>query len=680
MLVLIVGCGGEADDRQATLPEPGMVAQTAEYVGNEACASCHEEIYQSYLRTGMGRSLYPFDPATAPEQFDASARVYDANLDLYYEPFVRGDTLFQREFRLDGGGAVVYEQTHPVRWVVGSGNATRSYLMEVNGIVTEMPLTWYVERKKWDLSPSYEQTNQRFSRPIVEECMTCHNGLPEHTSFTQAHYTEVPEGITCERCHGPGSAHVDARLSDMEPGDGEVDATIVNSAHLSRDLQLSVCQQCHLTGIPVFASGEDATTYRPGEPLAAHRSVFVIEEERDDPERFGIASHAERLALSACYQQSEMTCTTCHDPHQSVAELGVDHFNTTCQGCHTPSDGDVVCSRPGVHAPSEAMTGDCVSCHLQKSGTSDIPHVTFTDHWIRRTLPPSRPPSDIERDRVRTEPFRLVRMTDTTSTPPSKAALEEAIAYFAFYDTRHRLPAYLRRVTTSARQGLATGADHPGARLAYGKALAAMDSLGAAATIFADAIAVYPDDPRQHLGLGTVLLENGQANAALEPLQQALTLQPRMLEARLKLAETYEVLGQMAEAETAYRVLLDQDPVHHPSAWNNLGLLYLQQQRIAEAGPLFERAIALNPNLTIAIINLGSVRLLEQDLAAATALFERALKQEPDNVSALGNLGLIQAQQGNFAEARDLIRRVLAITPNDQRARAVLAQIESQLQ
>ena len=678
--MVAVGCGREERGEQAPRPAAEMGASLAEYVGNEACASCHEEIYQSYLRTGMGRSLYPFDPATAPEQFGTTVRVYDAGLDLYYEPFVRGDTLFQREFRRDEGGAVVYEQTHPVRWVVGSGNATRSYLMEVNGIVTEMPLTWYVERQMWDLSPSYEQTNLRFSRPIVEECMTCHNGLPEHTPFTQAHYTEVPEGITCERCHGPGSEHVDARLSGLEPGGGEADDTIVNPAHLSRDLQLSVCQQCHLTGITVFASGEDATTYRPGEPLAAHRTVFVIEEERDDPEQFGIASHAERLALSACFQQSEMTCTTCHDPHQPVAELGDDHFNTTCQGCHTPTDGEVVCSRPGAHSATEAMTGDCVSCHLQKSGTSDIPHVTFTDHWIRRTLPPSRHPSDIERDRVRTEPFRLVRMTDTTGMSASKAALEEAIAYFTFYDTRHRLPDYLRRVTTSARRGMAAGADHPDARLAYGKALAAQDSLGAAATVFRDALAVYPDDPRLYLGLGTVLLEHGQANEALEPLQQALTLQPRLLEARFKLAETYEALGQMHEAETAYRALLDQDPVHHPNAWNNLGMLYLQQQRVDEAGSMFERAIALDPNLTIAIVNLGSVRLIEQDLAAATLLFERALKQEPDNVSALGNLGLIQAQQGNLAEARALMLRVLAITPNDQRARAVLAQIEAQLQ
>jgi tetratricopeptide (TPR) repeat protein len=217
------------------------------------------------------------------------------------------------------------------------------------------------------------------------------------------------------------------------------------------------------------------------------------------------------------------------------------------------------------------MAGDCVACHMQKSGTSDIPHVLFTDHWIRRTLPSSRRPSDIERDLVRTEPFQLVRMTDAQTTPSSKADLEEAIAYFAFYETRHKLPTYLRRVSDSARRGLAQGADHQDARLAWGKVLVAMDSLATAERVFTDATSAYPENALLHLGLGIARLEAGHPDAALEPLRQALSIQPLLLEARLRLAEAYETLGRMSEAESAYKVMLDQDPIHHPNVWNNLG-------------------------------------------------------------------------------------------------------------
>ena len=224
-LLILVGCASkEPGDTPASTP-PVVVVDRGQYVGDEACADCHDELYRSYHRTGMGRSVSRFDPVTAPERFDGAARVYDPQHNLYYEPFVRGDTLFQREFRQDDAGCLVHERVHPAAWVVGSGNATRSYLMDVNGHITQMPLTWYVDKAQWDLSPGYEQTNLRFGRAISLECMTCHNGLPVHSPFTQSHYTDVPEGITCERCHGPGSAHVDARLADLGPPEGEPDPT-----------------------------------------------------------------------------------------------------------------------------------------------------------------------------------------------------------------------------------------------------------------------------------------------------------------------------------------------------------------------------------------------------------------------------------------------------------------------
>ena len=121
-------------------------------------------------------------------------------------------------------------------------------------------MTWYVERQKWDLSPGYREKNLRFGRPISPECMDVPNGLPEHEAFTPAHYEAVPEGITCERCHGPGGDHAERHLAGLGPEEGnaggEADASIVNPARLEREAQLAVCQQCHLTGRPFQAGRE----------------------------------------------------------------------------------------------------------------------------------------------------------------------------------------------------------------------------------------------------------------------------------------------------------------------------------------------------------------------------------------------------------------------------------------
>ena len=683
LLAAAVGCGEKSPD----LPEKTLAEalKGAEYVGDEACASCHGETYAAYHRTGMGRSFSRFDQETAPEKLGPETRVYDENKDFYYEAFLQGDSLYQREFRLGEAGQVVYDRTYPAAWVIGSGHATRSYLMNVNGYITEMPLTWYVDRQRWDLSPGYESFNSRFERPINEECMTCHNGRAEHSDFTQGHYTDVPLGITCERCHGPGSQHVEARLSGLGPPAGEVDSTIVNPAHLNRDLQLSVCQQCHLTGVTVLKPGEEMASYRPGEPLAAHRSVFVRESELEDPAQFGIASHAMRLARSACFQKSDMTCTTCHDPHTPLEEMGADHFNTACKSCHTPDPAsEPVCSREQANTIQEAMAGECVSCHMQQSGTSDIPHVTFTDHWIRRYLPeergPSAPDTLANRKVRRQRPFNLVRVTKSGQQKlpdESVAALEEAIAYYEFYETQDTQPVYLDRAIRRARKGLAGGAEHPEGRLALGRALIEQDALKEAEAVLAEAARRYPEHARILYWLGTVRHERGRPREAVAPLKKAWNVQPALVEAGLKLGQALDDAGQLDNAARVLQEVVRRNPVHLPEAWNNLGFIYLRRRRLEEALDNFEKALALQPDMAEALVNAGSIHLMRQEYDEAAAFFERSTRADTSYAPAFGNLGVVYARQGQHAKARRMLERVLELKPGDRRARALLQQLSS---
>lgn len=676
LLASLAGCvAGEAPRRSDALsPEAAEVA----YVGDEACASCHEAYYVSYHRTGMGRSLSRFDAASAPEAFPAPP-VRHEGTDFYYEAFVRADTLFQREYRLDASGETLYERVHPVEWVIGSGNHTRSYLASVNGHLTEMPLTWYVQRSRWDLSPSYDQENLRFSRPVVAECMACHNGFSDHSRYTFDHYRDVADGITCERCHGPGGAHVDLRLAGLGPAAGGPDSSIVHPARLAREEQLSVCRQCHLSGTTVFRTGEMPSTYRPGASLEAHRSIFVTAEQASDPERFGIASHALRLEKSACFRESDMTCTTCHDPHVPVADLGNDHFNAVCAGCHAAGEGDApvaVCGRGGAHTEAEAMTGDCVACHLRSSGASDIPHVTFTDHWIRRELPPVVAPEDIARAFLRPDPFQLVRATAPPATGNARAAglglLEEAAAYFAFYDEVHALPAYLDSVLVRAEAGFRAGADHAAARLALGRALLEQGRADEAVATLSEAAAAYAEDVFIRYWLGAALLQADRPGAAAAALGRAAEMQPAFAEARLKQAEALYAAARFAEAEAAWLSGLAEDPVHHPASWNDLGFLYLETGRFDEARPLFDRALALDPDLVQALVNAATLRLQAQDWAGAVPLLERAVGKQADAAPALGNLAIAYAELGRRDEAIDALRALLEYHPNDLRAQALL--------
>ena len=202
------------------------------------------------LEEGWHADITVFDPETAPERFgaDGASPQVCADDGYCYTAFVRGDTLYQRETRPDTPG---WERVYAASHVVGSGNATRSYLMTVGdadstaAYVTEMPLTWYVERSIWDLSPGYRDGNARFDRPITLDCLTCHNARPAHET-SQNFYTDVPLGISCERCHGPGSAHVAAFESGGEP----TDTRIVNPAALPTAWGNFECVCLDVTEVP----------------------------------------------------------------------------------------------------------------------------------------------------------------------------------------------------------------------------------------------------------------------------------------------------------------------------------------------------------------------------------------------------------------------------------------------
>ncbi|QXD14876.1 tetratricopeptide repeat protein [Rhodocaloribacter litoris] len=657
----------------ASLPAGGA------YVGDAACASCHPDIAAAYARTNKARSVARFDPAAAPERFDGTRVPHPASR-LAYEAFVRQDTLYQRELRTDADGNVLHERAHAAAYVIGSGNATRSYLMEVNGYLTEMPLTWYVHAGRWDMSPGYAEANDRFERQINVACITCHNGPVTHTPFTQNHYTEVPTGITCERCHGPASRHV-ARWREAAPAEpGTPDPTIVNPAHLDRGGQLSTCLQCHLAGVLVFKPGEDPTTYRPGTPLAAHRTVFVPETELTDPEAVGIDSHPVRLAKSACYRQSAMTCTTCHDPHRPKALLPPDHYNRACLQCHDAGH-EAICTRPEADAPARAASGNCVGCHMQQGGTTNVPHVVFTDHWIRRRPGPPRDPATARPAFDSPAPLRLTALLEadrsehlliprTRRTPATD--LETAIAYFDFYETMHRVPAYLDSVRLYARRGFRAGADHVEARIALGRALAEIDSLEAAARVLDDAARAYPEHAWVHFWHGAVLEARGREDAAIAAYERAVALQPKLIEAQVKLADALLKAGFKEQARSRLETVVRLDPVHRPKAWYNLGLLYLEARRPDDAAQAFAEAARLDPDLADAFIQLGSFHLARNELDEAAAQFYRAIVAAPDHPAGYGSLGLVYLQAGRPREARQMFEKVLELDPGNTHARAFL--------
>jgi hypothetical protein len=257
----------------------------ARYVGSERCRECHQDDYHTYRETGMGRSLDVLDPVNEPSDVvfdhDKSGRRYK----VYRRD---GEMRHQEMLLRKPDEPPVVMADHPIQYVIGSGRHSRSYLLEIDGFLVESPLTWYTSRQAWGMSPGYDEpVHSGFSRAVDEGCLRCHSG--SSTALDGSfHRIQVHETwISCERCHGPGSLHVDrwsgagglAAVAD----DGKIDYTIVNPVHLDRERSESICAQCHLRATAgVMARGRTMEDFRPGLPLDLFRADYRLAEDNSE--------------------------------------------------------------------------------------------------------------------------------------------------------------------------------------------------------------------------------------------------------------------------------------------------------------------------------------------------------------------------------------------------------------
>ena len=402
---------------------PFLNTHEGKYVGSDKCRQCHADEHRGYRETGMGRSLATLDPQQEPPD----AAVNHPQSMRRYEVVRRDGKIYHRELLLAGGKTAAPQSPgaaqavllgeYPISHVIGSGRHSRSYLLEIDGFMVESPLTWYESRQAWDMSPGYDVPYQQgFQRPVDQGCLYCHVGRSQPLAGT-SHRMEIQEQwISCERCHGPGSLHVDRHeekaKSQAATADG-IDRTIVNPVHLGRDLSVDVCAQCHLRSTAsISVRGRDLSQYRPGLPIDAFRTDYRL----DVPaSQMTVVGHVEQLRLSRCFQASEMTCVTCHNPHDMPrGERRAGYYQEKCLTCHKQEQCTV---DPAVRARDSA-DNNCVVCHMPSSPT-DIPHMAFTHHRIgiheRKAAATSDPAVP---DKV----VDLVALSDLSwQTPPDRA-------------------------------------------------------------------------------------------------------------------------------------------------------------------------------------------------------------------------------------------------------------------
>ena len=644
------------------------LAADVAYVGNKECVYCHREISQSFLRTGMGRSFYR--PGAQPdiEDYTDNNHVYDRQNNLHYEMIAAADGYYQVEYRENDQAVRTHELRRKVDYVVGSGNNNRTYLASENGYINEMPVTWYSEKAIWDLSPGYNRSNMRFNRPVVAECMHCHNSYNAFEEFSVNRYTgTITEGISCERCHGPGQLHVDKHMASAdELNRTDVDRTIVNPAHLSAELQMDVCLQCHLQGeISVFKTGKSSSDFRPGMSLKDVKTVFI--EDGLPKGDFRIASHGGRISLSTCFTASNgsMTCITCHNPHEPVQERSRTYFNDRCMDCHATESLTVL-----QKVTDHSNKGDCVHCHMKQGATSDILHVNFTDHWIRKKIDKL---SEKESDALFSRET-VLKLRDFFEEGDPAAIIRKGIAYTNYYETRHSEPSYLVRAIILLEQGLRDIPEHLDGYYALARAFQLQGKDLQAVAAYQRVLSLDPTHMWTCYQLGRLYLDEAPERSAAY-LARAIQLNPDNPKVWKEYGDALLFTEDVAGAKTAYERALALDSFF-ASAYNRLGELeFYQHNDLQAAATNFTKAIQQNPDHTLALHNLANIAVFNKDLDQAENYSRRVIAVDPKFSASYGTLASISRERGQFSQAEIYLRKLIALEPNNQQALSMLREL-----
>ncbi|HEU5021928.1 MAG TPA: tetratricopeptide repeat protein [Bryobacteraceae bacterium] len=647
-----------------------LVAQTRRtappsnhYVDPAQCAMCHADIAATYAKTGMGRSFYKPSPATAA---DTTAHpFYHEASNTYIEMIERNGKFFQRRWQKGFDGRETNVDEKQVDYVMGSGNHGRTYLhVTSRGTMQQLPLGWYSDKGGyWAMTPGFDRPDYPGStRVITYECVSCHDAYPkipkghDEVGATPVFTQPLPEGIDCQRCHGPGALHVEAA---SKPGAraAEIRAAIVNPKKLSGDRELEVCMQCHLEtstqNLPHDLRRFDRApfSYRPGDPLGDFRLTF--DRAGGMGERFEVAQGAYRFRESQCFLKSEgkLLCTTCHDPHNIPrGEAATTHYNQVCQTCHGASvkaGAKAAVFAPMPASPPHSATANCIACHMPKRRTDDAVYIVMTDHSIRAR----QPAGDLTAPK---------RETPESETPPYRG---EVVPYYPKNMASSTTPPARRQEEAELYGALSQIVEH--SNMTRGVPL--LESL----------VEQYkPAQPEFYADLADGLTAMGNVAKGLQYYEAAAQHSPDSALILRRLGSAQMEADQLRQAEATLRRVTTLAP-DDAGAWGMLAQVVMRQARAPEAMELFRRSIGIDPEVPEIHISLGSLLLARGDSAGAEKEYRDAMRIEPNLPQAHMNLASVLASRGSAfaAEARFHFERSIKLKPDYAEARLNYARL-----
>lgn len=178
---------------------------------------------------------------------------------------------------------------------------------------------------------------------------------------------------------------------------------------------------------------------------------------------------------------------------------------------------------------------------------------------------------------------------------------------------------------------------------------------------------------REFVASGDALVAEGKFQEAIVEYRNAIQRDARFGEARQKLAETYERVGDARNAAREYIRAADALP-DDARAQARAAAVLIYSRRFEDAQTLADKALHLDPTSVEAMLArahaLAGLRKLEDAIKEA----EEAVQADPTRTNSYLSLAALQAAVGERVEAEAAYKRAIELAPQSVDARLSLAQ------
>ena len=324
--------------------------------------------------------------------------------------------------------------------------------------------------------------------------------------------------------------------------------------------------------MPSVISTEHLFSYRPGESLANFLTYFEFAKPPSD-HRITVNNSGYGMLKSQCFLKSkgQLTCTTCHDPHQPASSAKA---IVACRSCHSSE-----------HASTET---DCVGCHMPKRRTEDAVHVVMTDHSIRRQPLLGDPTAPLrERHDRWAGPIEDLYPRSVQDTPENR--LYRAVAQIGVSADLATDIASLQHAIQAARPA-----------------------------------AIEP-----YLAWADALKKAGRHSEALEAYRMAMEKASADARPYVAAAELLAGSGQLTQAVNLLKLAIRKLP-EDTTILNALAVLYVSQERYGEALRVSSKAVAINGDDPVSWVNFGVCSEAMKNKKGAEAAYRQAVLLQPD--------------------------------------------------